>query len=219
MTLLKKIILALLTGLFLFVGGRFFLYWRDYRYFSDLAVVEQAQSKERAGSHRAVIIDTLNSDTGLVVLTGDRKRIKVALELLIQKEGQFLIISGIGKGATLTDLINAQTESPIDLKIIWEKIILESQSTSTIENAIECAKILRSKKVTRVILVTSDYHMSRSLALFKKFSPEIEYLIHPTPSDFTDALHGNMDHALEGLYKFIIEFLKDSLFTFYLLSV
>jgi hypothetical protein len=61
--------------------------------------------------------------------------------------------------------------------------------------------------------------MSRSLALFKKFSPDIEYVVQPTPSEFTETLHGNMGHAVEGVYKFFLEFLKDSLLTFYLLRV
>jgi len=219
MAWVKKIAFAGLGFLVLFVGARFFLYWKEYRHYSAMALAEEAKLKEAFPSGEILGSDISHPDEGIVVLTGDRNRIRVAIDLLVQRGEQFLIISGIGKGATLTDLINAQTASIIDLKAIWEKIILESQSTSTIENAIECAKILRTKKVTRVILVTSDYHMSRSLALFKKFSPEIDYVVHPTPSEFTDALQGKMDHAIEGLYKFIYEFLKDSLFTFYLLRV
>ncbi|NBX68221.1 MAG: YdcF family protein [Proteobacteria bacterium] len=210
MSWIKKAFFAALAVLVLFVGARFFLYWKDYRFYADLALKEAPQGE----------LTTLsNPEEGIVVLTGDRNRIRVAIDLLLQRGSQFLIISGIGKGTTLTDLINAQTASTLDLKVIWDKVILEAQSTSTIENAIECAKILRTKKVTRVILVTSDYHMSRSLALFKKFSPEVDYVVHPTPSEFTEALQGKMDHAFEGLYKFVYEFLKDSLFTFYLLSV
>ncbi len=216
---IKKAFFALLALLILFVGARFFLYWKDYRYYADLALKEESRGKVNRPMGEWINAGISNPDEGMVVLTGDRNRIRVALEQLIQRGSQFLIISGIGKGATLTDLINAQTASSLDLRAIWEKIILEAQSTSTIENGIECAKILRTKKVTRVILVTSDYHMSRSLALFKKFSSEIEYVAYPIPSEFTEALQGKMDHAVEGLYKFIYEFLKDSLFTFYLLRV
>jgi len=219
MSWIKKAFFAGLAVLVLFVGARFFLYWVDYRFYSALALKEEAKVLSQRTGGETANPGIANPNEGMVVLTGDRNRIRVAMELLLQRGSQFLIISGIGKGATLTDLINAQTLGSLDLKTIWEKTILEAQSTSTIENAIECSKILRSKKVTRVILVTSDYHMSRSLALFKKFSPEIDYVVHPTPSEFTEALQGKMDHAFEGLYKFIYEFLKDSLFTFYLLRV
>lgn len=219
MAWLKKIAFAGLGLLILIVGARFFLYWKEYRHYSAVALAEEAKIKEAFPSGEVSGSDIPHPDEGIVVLTGDRNRIRVAINLLVQRGDQFLIISGIGKGATLTDLINAQTASIIDLKAIWEKIILESQSTSTIENAIECAKILRTKKVTRVILVTSDYHMSRSLALFKKFSPESVIVAHPTPSEFTEALYGKPERVVDGIYKFILEFLKDSLFTFYLLRV
>lgn len=218
MSWIKKSFFALLAILILSVGARFFLYWKDYRFYSSLALKEEADIRA-SKTIGAFGTGMSNPDEGIVVLTGDRNRIRPALELLVQRGSQFLVISGIGKGATLTDLINAQTASAIDLKPIWEKIILEAQATSTIENAIECSKILRTKKVTRVILVTSDYHMSRSLALFQRFSSGIEYVAHPTPSEFTEALEGKMDHAVEGAYKFVFEFLKDSLFTFYLLRV
>ncbi|MFM8314740.1 MAG: YdcF family protein [Deltaproteobacteria bacterium] len=219
MSLIKKVAFAILALVTLFVGARFFLYWQDYRYYAAMALEEEAKVKAAFLSGEGGGAFAPHLEEGMVVLTGDRYRIRLAIDLLIQRGSQFLVISGIGKGTTLTDLINAQTDATIDLKSIWEKIILEAQSTSTIENAIECAKILRTKKVTRVLLVTSDYHMSRSAALFKKFSPEIQYVLHPTPSDFTEALQGKREHAVEGFYKFAVEFLKDSLFTFYLLRV
>ena len=220
MAWLKKTLFTLVGIALIFVGARFFLYWKDYRTYARLALSQEAQLKELGNKVSGQgPTGFLNPDEGIVVLTGDRNRIGLALELLALRGSQFLIISGTGKGATLTDLINTQKASSLDLKAIWEKIILEAQSTSTIENAIECSKILRTKKVTRVILVTSDYHMSRSLALFKKFSPEVDYVVYPTISEFTEALEGKMDRAVEGFYKFMLEFLKDSLFTFYLLRV
>lgn len=49
-----------------------------------------------------------------------------------------------------------------------QKIIMEEQSRTTYENAVETAKILREKGIRRVILVTSATHMKRSVGTFEK---------------------------------------------------
>jgi uncharacterized SAM-binding protein YcdF (DUF218 family) len=48
-----------------------------------------------------------------------------------------------------------------------EAIMLESHATSTRENALFVADILRERS-GRVVLVTSDYHMGRALGAFRK---------------------------------------------------
>ena len=58
------------------------------------------------------------------------------------------------------------------------------------ENALFCAKILKEKHITRVILVTSAMHMPRSVGVFHKLCPGIEFI--PAPTDF---------HSVEGLPK------------------
>jgi uncharacterized SAM-binding protein YcdF (DUF218 family) len=62
-----------------------------------------------------------------------------------------------------------------------QAIWLEDQSQNTYENALNCASLLKSRGITRVILVTSAMHMPRSVALFRKQG--IEPI--PAPSDFT----------------------------------
>jgi uncharacterized SAM-binding protein YcdF (DUF218 family) len=62
-----------------------------------------------------------------------------------------------------------------------DAIWLDNQSQNTYENALFCARILKEKGITRVILVTSAMHMPRSVALFKKQGIEVI----PAPVDFT----------------------------------
>ncbi len=60
---------------------------------------------------------------------------------------------------------------------IW----LEENSRNTQENASECWKFLQAKGIRRVILVTSAFHMPRSVRLFKAQGFEVI----PAPTDFS----------------------------------
>lgn len=60
------------------------------------------------------------------------------------------------------------------------EIIAENNSRNTRENAVETKIILEKKNIKKVILVTSAFHMTRSVLVFKKEKLEII----PFPVDF-----------------------------------
>ena len=59
---------------------------------------------------------------------------------------------------------------------IWQ----EGLSQNTYENALYTQEILAEKEITRMILVTSAYHMPRSVAIFEKQGFEVV----PAPADY-----------------------------------
>lgn len=118
----------------------------------------------------------------IVVLTGDRTRIPKAFELLRHRGSEVLLISGAGRGITLTELINQQGDSATSIHTIWEKILLESHSSSTIENALASAAIIREHHPQRVFLITSDYHMLRAARIFKDVLPDQSFVEYPVTS-------------------------------------
>lgn len=67
-----------------------------------------------------------------------------------------------------------QAEAPIlkrflvDLGVPSDQIIMETKSRDTIENAVFTTELCRKFGFTRPILITSAYHMSRSMLSFKK---------------------------------------------------
>ncbi len=63
------------------------------------------------------------------------------------------------------------------------EIWLEERSTSTHENALEAAGILRQRGVERIFLVTQAYHMLRSELCFRRQGIEVV----PVPCDFRAA--------------------------------
>ncbi len=58
----------------------------------------------------------------------------------------------------------------IALGVKEEDIILESNSRNTYQNAQFCAKILKEKNYDQLLLVTSGFHLKRSLLYFSKFN-------------------------------------------------
>jgi uncharacterized SAM-binding protein YcdF (DUF218 family) len=66
----------------------------------------------------------------------------------------------------------------LDLGIPKSSIIFEENSRNTAENAIESAKILEHLQLKKIILVTSAFHMKRSLGVFSKQGLDI--IVYPT---------------------------------------
>ncbi len=153
----------------------------------------------------------------IVVLTGDRNRIPKAVELLRSRESKLLLISGGGKGIKLVELVNFQLDSKENMQEIWKKIILESNSTSTIENARESQKILNLNHIARVILITSEYHMPRSLIIFKTLAPEMEYIPYPAPSELSQIGVLHPEKFIDASLKVFAEYCKLFLFKNYFL--
>lgn len=61
-----------------------------------------------------------------------------------------------------------------------DMILLEEESANTYENAIFTKDILEPMGITRIILVTSAFHMPRSVAVFEKQG----FDVIPAPTDF-----------------------------------
>lgn len=80
------------------------------------------------------------------------------------------------------------------------KIIEESHSRDTTENAICVERICKDKKIKKIILVTSAYHMKRAMMVFKKTTLEIV----PYPTDFKRNSHYTFYSFLPKFSTFVI---------------
>ena len=97
-----------------------------------------------------------------------------------------------------------QSESVYTVELLEEwgiprnAILVEENSRSTRENAVETAKLLRERNLDRVLLVTSAFHMPRALATFRTAgvsaipSPSSisANLTHPQILDWIPSLEG-----------------------------
>jgi uncharacterized SAM-binding protein YcdF (DUF218 family) len=59
-------------------------------------------------------------------------------------------------------------------------VLLESKSRNTHDNAVYCAELLKAQGMDRILLVTSAFHMRRSLALFEAQGLNVV----PAPTDY-----------------------------------
>ncbi len=98
-------------------------------------------------------------------------RTRYAAELYHQKKGApCWVIASAGKadpryeGVACAEMMAALLR---DLGVPNERILVEKQSRTTQENAVECAKLLKEKGVTRIVLVTDACHLVRAAALFR----------------------------------------------------
>jgi uncharacterized SAM-binding protein YcdF (DUF218 family) len=118
-------------------------------------------------------IMTFKSDA-IVVLTGGKGRIDAGIELLFNNYAEHLFISGVGKNADLKDLAKyLESFTPEQVEKLKHKITLGHFASSTEENALETKDWIEKHKYKNIILVTSNYHMTRSLYLFKFLIPKI----------------------------------------------
>lgn len=97
---------------------------------------------------------------------GTLERISAAY-ILHKKTGLPLLISGGTPYSSMSEAAAAAAYL-VELAVPKAKIITEETSRDTIENAAFTRRICEAKGYKNIILVTSAYHMPRSMYLFKK---------------------------------------------------
>ena len=126
----------------------------------------------------------LPSNATIICLAGGRGRIDTAFDLFSRAVGRELVIIGVGPKTSLYQLIQASSH-PSAAKISAErlaKITLEKESRNTIENAYAVDRYLKTNpQVKEIVLITSSYHMRRSLYIFESLLGSSVRIIPYTP--------------------------------------
>ncbi|MCR4282400.1 MAG: YdcF family protein [Bauldia sp.] len=114
---------------------------------------------------------------GIVVLTGGSARIDGALRLLADRRASRLLISGVNPAVSPAAL--AGTIGP-DLEAMLACCVdLGHTARDTIGNAAETRAWVEDQGFTSLIVVTSAYHMPRSLAELADAMPKVELIPYP----------------------------------------
>jgi uncharacterized SAM-binding protein YcdF (DUF218 family) len=116
---------------------------------------------------------------GIVALTGGGSRLDVAVALFEHGVGQRLLISGVNPQATRWDLKalahgGARFDCCADLGYAAE---------NTFGNAKEAAAWARFHRYKRILLVTSRYHLPRSIREFRDCLPDAAIVPYPVDSE------------------------------------
>ncbi len=102
------------------------------------------------------------------------ERILEGIRLVKQGVADTLILSG-GSGS-LIDQTKSEArmlrQFAIDFGVPAERILVESASRNTRENAVESAKLMRQHDISSVILITNASHLPRAMGCFRKIGIE-----------------------------------------------
>jgi uncharacterized SAM-binding protein YcdF (DUF218 family) len=105
---------------------------------------------------------------GIVVLTGGEARIREGVRLLAAGKAKRLLISGVHAHTTRAQLARFEPEA----KSLFECCIdIGREAMDTAGNAEEARIWAQEKGYRSLIVVTSSYHMPRSLSEFKRAMP------------------------------------------------
>jgi uncharacterized SAM-binding protein YcdF (DUF218 family) len=151
----------------------------------------------------------------IVCLAGGRGRIAAAGDLWYHYwershgDPPILYISGMGPQSTWTVLLR-QLRAGVRQVIQSEDVILETESQNTESNAQLLAKFVQLKGWTRILLVTSPYHMRRATFIFDRTLKSLGLKVEiQTLSAFQEPFEaGEWRSNIHGIHVTLIEYIK-----------
>jgi uncharacterized SAM-binding protein YcdF (DUF218 family) len=117
---------------------------------------------------------------GIVVLTGGASRIADAIELLAAGRGKRLLISGVHPTTSSSELARL---SPAYGRWMTCCVDLGHAAVNTTGNAIETRQWVTDRGFRSVIVVTSNYHMPRTMAELRRRMPDVALVPFPVVTD------------------------------------
>jgi uncharacterized SAM-binding protein YcdF (DUF218 family) len=129
-----------------------------------------------AASSWSVSIDRASPTDAIVVLTGGKMRLETGLELLAAGKAGKLFVSGVNPAVDRDTLLRALGPAATREACC---IVLGHTADNTVGNALETAVWMRQEGYRSLRLVTSWYHMRRSLLEFGRAMPRVRVVAHP----------------------------------------
>ena len=128
----------------------------------------------------------------LVVFTGGQGRVETALQLFKKGYAPHLLISGV-RSSRQQVLSQEASDTAIDLGYA---------ARNTRGNVEETAMWLKEKHAHTALLITTNYHIPRCLALLEKRAPEMHFDVYP----LRDAAPSRLYRTFLEYHKFLITF-------------
>jgi uncharacterized SAM-binding protein YcdF (DUF218 family) len=120
-----------------------------------------------------------NAD-GIVVLTGGASRIADAIDLLAAGRGKRLLISGVHRSTTTSAIARI---NPRYQGLVACCVDLDHSAINTVGNAIETRRWAHERRFASLIVVTSAYHMPRTMAELARQMPDTVLVPFPVVTD------------------------------------
>lgn len=155
--MIKKINYLLLFVFLLWFGGFALFAWRINNFIPDIKTETDA----------------------IIALTGGKNRITEAVKVLNSGLADKLFISGVGKNISLNNIQKTQNLTFPESA----NINIGHQASNTIGNAKETQIWVKKNNIKSIRLVTSNYHIHRSMIEFKEQIPNLKIIPHPVFSE------------------------------------
>jgi uncharacterized SAM-binding protein YcdF (DUF218 family) len=117
---------------------------------------------------------------GIVVLTGGASRITDAIDLLAAGRGKRLLISGVHRTTTTTEIARINTRHQ---DLVGCCVDLDYSAVNTVGNAIETRRWAHDRGFNSLIVVTSAYHMPRTMAELERLMPGTTLIPYPVVTE------------------------------------
>lgn len=115
----------------------------------------------------------------VVALTGGRNRIAKAVEILNKNKADILFVSGVDEVSSWDSIKKKQKIKMTNN----EKVVLGKKAKNTLENAKEALDWIHENKITSIYLVTSNYHLARSVTEFRALDKDLTIVPFPVYSE------------------------------------
>jgi len=121
----------------------------------------------------------------IVVLTGGSKRVAAGFRTLIEGRSEALFISGVFADTRPGDLqaLAAKEGVSVPDRLLACCVTLGFEAEDTRGNAAETARWVKARAASSILLVTSNYHMPRSLLELRRAMPAVHISPHSVMSD------------------------------------
>jgi uncharacterized SAM-binding protein YcdF (DUF218 family) len=119
------------------------------------------------------------SGDAIVVLTGGEQRVREGLRLYEMGAGRRVLVSGVNASTTKDDLLR---HSGAMSQLLQCCVDIGHIAHNTIGNAIETRAWQRTWGFRKLVVVTSNYHMPRSLVELSWALPDVELVPHAVVS-------------------------------------
>lgn len=121
--------------------------------------------------------DEVSYADAIIILTGGMGRSEEGLSLFREGKGGYLIISGVEGSSRLAEIFPGRD---LGAMVDTTRIVLDMESRSTVDNAVNVKRIVEDKGFKSLILVTSNYHMKRAFTIFRKaIREDVKIYRHP----------------------------------------
>lgn len=194
--------MRIITFIFTSFATLFLLWILGWLWFAtSIAIAEPVEAKMKTDA--------------IIVVTGGNGRVNAGLDLLDDGQAPKLFISGVHKAAKKSDIYKSWKRPTSKRKSNKPCCVyLGYEALDTNQNAIEVSDWVKKNRIETIRLVTSTYHMPRTMHLVKRKLPDTTVKAYPVFTDDFEPWKGRFWSLSFSEYnKFLFSYIAPSSIT------